>query len=91
MIVYIAGPMTGYPDFNRAAFHLADALLTERGHIVLNPAHHPDGLTLDEYMHMDLPMIDICDIVYLLKGWELSKGANIEKAYAEKYGKTVMG
>ncbi len=44
--VYIAGPMTGYKNFNREAFHNAEEELKREGHTVLNPAVLPDGLTL---------------------------------------------
>lgn len=36
--IYIAGPMTGYPDYNRAAFNAKASELMAEGHIVLNPA-----------------------------------------------------
>ncbi|WP_149528154.1 DUF4406 domain-containing protein, partial [Escherichia coli] len=36
--IYIAGPMTGYPDYNRAAFNAKASALMAEGHIVLNPA-----------------------------------------------------
>lgn len=38
MRVYVAGPMTGYPDLNFPAFHTAAATLRQRGFVVLNPA-----------------------------------------------------
>ncbi|EFM3367872.1 DUF4406 domain-containing protein [Escherichia coli] len=53
--VYIAGPMTGYKNFNREAFHKAEEELKREGHTVLNPAVLPDGLTQPHYM-------DICPI-----------------------------
>lgn len=33
--IYIAGPMTGYPDYNRAAFNAKASELMAEGHIVL--------------------------------------------------------
>ena len=50
MKVYIAGPMSGLPNFNRAAFNHAHFHLWSKGHIVLNPARLPDGLTQADYM-----------------------------------------
>lgn len=38
MIIYLAGPMRGYPEFNFPAFMAAAAELRERGHTVFNPA-----------------------------------------------------
>ncbi|EJH4138871.1 DUF4406 domain-containing protein, partial [Escherichia coli] len=48
--IYIAGPMTGYENFNREAFHKAEEALKQEGHTVLNPAVLPDGLTQPHYM-----------------------------------------
>lgn len=38
MIVYIAGPMRGIPEFNFPAFHAAAKKLRDEGHLVFNPA-----------------------------------------------------
>jgi hypothetical protein len=38
---YIAGPMTGLPEFNFPAFHAAAASLRARGFEVENPAQRP--------------------------------------------------
>ena len=35
---YIAGPMTGYENFNREALHKVEEELKREGHTVLNPA-----------------------------------------------------
>jgi hypothetical protein len=48
MKIYIAGPMTGYPDYNRTAFFSKAKELMEEGHIVLNPALLPAGLCQSE-------------------------------------------
>lgn len=38
MRIYLAGPMTGYKDFNFPAFHKCAKELREMGHEVFNPA-----------------------------------------------------
>lgn len=68
--IYIAGPMTGYPDYNRAAFNAKASELMSEGHIVLNPAVLPGGLCQSEYMDICLAMVRSADAIYLLKGWE---------------------
>lgn len=78
MKIYIAGPMTGIPDFNRISFNEAARLLSEKGHIVLNPAVLPDGMKHEEYMTICLAMVEVCDMVALLPGWENSTGACME-------------
>ncbi|WP_159872284.1 MULTISPECIES: DUF4406 domain-containing protein [unclassified Raoultella] len=84
MKIYIAGPMTGFPEFNRPSFHEAAAVLKSDGHVVLNPATLPDGLSQFEYMDICLAMLRCAHAIYLLHGWELSAGARAEQALAEK-------
>jgi hypothetical protein len=40
--IYIAGPMSGYPEFNFPAFFGAQKKLEEKGWYVFNPANKPD-------------------------------------------------
>lgn len=84
MKIYIAGPMTGLVEFNRPAFMFTAAKLTGRGHVALNPAVPPDGLTQAQYMDICLAMLRCAHAIYLLDGWENSAGARAEKALAEK-------
>ncbi|EIH8997536.1 DUF4406 domain-containing protein [Escherichia coli] len=88
--IYIAGPMTGYPDYNRAAFNAKASELMAEGHIVLNPDVLPGGLCQSEYMDICLAMVRSADAIYLLNRWEESIGARAEHALAEKLGLTVI-
>ena len=90
MIVYIAGPMTGLEDNNKPAFWEAEDVLGRLGYKCLNPASLPDGLDAEKYMPICLAMLDAADAVALLDGWERSKGAAIEEAYARYQGKRVV-
>ena len=90
MKVYIAGPMSGLPNFNRAAFNHAHFHLWSKGHIVLNPARLPDGLTQAEYMDICLSMLRCADAVFMLRGWEKSAGAVAEYALAKKIGLEII-
>lgn len=54
--IYIAGPMSGLPGFNRPAFHRAAAHIVRRGNVALNPAILPDGLEQVEYMDICLAL-----------------------------------
>lgn len=89
MIIYIAGPMSGLPEFNRPLFNVVDAELTEEGHGVLNPATLPDGLSQGQYMQICLPMVAVADELVMLPGWEQSEGTYIEFLLAKKSGKTI--
>lgn len=90
MIVYVAGPMSGYEQFNRPAFHSAAKRLTDKGYVVLNPATLPDGLTQAQYMDICLAMLRCADTIYMLKEWEYSAGARAENALAEKLVLNVL-
>lgn len=87
--VYIAGPMTGLPEFNKSAFHAKADELREEGFTVLNPAILPDGLEHHEYMQICLPMVQVSDAIYMLSGWESSKGALMEHDLAMDIGLSV--
>lgn len=97
MKYYIAGPMTGYPDFNWEAFEEAEHELIGWGNECTNP--HKVGFTpfdvrgmqgdepLEDYQlhHIitdDLEALLSCDAIYLLRGWERSVGARAEHAVA---------
>lgn len=84
MKIYIAGPMTGLPDFNRAAFHKEAERLQRHGHVVLNPAILPGGLEQREYMDICFAMLRSAEAILLLPGWQTSPGATAEYHYAYK-------
>lgn len=90
--LYLAGPMTGLPDFNRPAFHAAAAALRAAGYEVVNPAEldesepitDPDGPgAWERYMRRDIPHLCKCDAVALAEGWASSKGAMLEAQIGE--------
>lgn len=95
MIVFLSGKMTGLPDYNRTAFILAEAHLSQLGHTVLSPANHipihdPEAIPHSGYIAICCAMIDQCDAIVQLPGWEDSIGANMERLYAERHGKQVL-
>lgn len=83
--IYVAGPMTGLPDFNYAAFNAAAATLRAQGHTVLNPAENPVPAcgTWQGYMRMALAQLVQCECIVMLPGWADSKGALIERKLAQ--------
>lgn len=78
--LYIAGPMTGYPDENRPAFHAAHAELQSVGFVCMNPALNglPYTAPWHHQMRRDYSMLMACHGVALLSGWERSRGARRE-------------
>jgi hypothetical protein len=83
--VYLAGPMRGYEDLNRAAFESATVDLVGRGYDVFNPAaNEDDGLSFKECMAVDLPAVAAADIVIVLAGWQDSAGARLEVYVADE-------
>ncbi|THD55876.1 DUF4406 domain-containing protein [Enterobacteriaceae bacterium ML5] len=90
MKIYIAGPMTGLPHFNRPAFNQAALNLSFDKHVPLNPAILPDGLTEADYMAVGITMLQRADAIYLLTGWQFSAGARAEHALALKLGLEII-
>jgi hypothetical protein len=85
--VYIAGPMTGLPDFNFPAFNAAAAAWRAAGWDVLNPAEAFDGATdkpYKEYVRHDMVLLRSCDAIALLPGWDgpAARGSVWEHAIA---------
>lgn len=81
MRIYISGPMTGIIDYKKY-FDDAEEKLKELGLHVFNPASTdavlPSCMTYDEILKIDLDLLEMCDAIFLLKGWQNSKGAKIE-------------
>jgi hypothetical protein len=91
LTIYIAGPMSGYPESNYPAFHAAEASLTQAGHKALNPAKLPECADWSGYMKLSIPMVCEADAIWLLPGWEKSKGACLELQIACALGLEVLG
>ena len=88
MRVYIAGPMTGLPDYNYPAFFEAEGKIADTGADVFNPARHgiDPQKTHEEYMREALLDLCCCDAMVLLPGWENSQGALVEIVAAKAMG-----
>lgn len=90
MRLYIAGPMSGYPDFNYGLFRDVQRSLELRGYTdILNPIdaelENPTPGTpqaWDWYMRKCIAMILQADGIAVLRDWECSPGARLEVSIA---------
>ena len=93
MRIYLAGPMSGLPEYNRPAFDAAMVHLEILGYNTINPAQiqlPPGEDTWQEYMRVTTRSLTFCHGVALLPGWEKSTGAQIERRWAEAVGLVVL-
>jgi hypothetical protein len=94
--VYLAGPMSGYENFNFPAFHEAAAKLRAKGYYVFSPAEndlilygtdflkHPERADFRKCMEDDLRWIcRYANAIAYLPGWEKSRGVSVEKSLAD--------
>ena len=84
--LYISGPMTGLPDYNRPAFNSTALQLRRAGYEVVNPVDNglPESSPWHHHMRADIGLLMRCDAVAWLPGWHQSKGAKIEIELANK-------
>lgn len=90
MKIYLSGPMSGRPAFNRPAFQDAADHLRLLDVDVVNPAELPDGMEWIEYLTIGLESLRECQVVVTLDGWATSTGAQIEVKVAQKLGLPVV-
>ncbi len=102
MKVYLAGPMSGYDDFNFPAFFKEAEKLQKEGHEVFNPAQKDidEWGTLEnvkakanyrDCLRKDLNWIlDHAETIVVLPNWEKSKGVAAELALARALNLPVV-
>lgn len=90
MKIYISGPIEDV-DNCREKFERAKRIIEKRGHKAINPAGLDlYGLTREQMLNVELVLLDLCDTIYMLEGWEQSCGANREYGYALANGMAIM-
>ena len=99
--VYIAGPMSGYPLYNFEQFFAWAAAIRSVGDVPLNPAEHDVSKMFggwvykeadyDEIIQYDLNLIKTeADRMFMLRGWNFSKGAQMEHALGVELGLNIQ-
>ena len=93
MRIYISGKITGTTDYMER-FAEVEERLTKQGHKVINPAKVcatlPITLGYEDYMKVCITLLDLCDTIYMMYGWEHSEGAGIENVWATETGKEIL-
>tara|TARA_Y100001937_G_scaffold117139_1_gene170031 strand:- start:7934 stop:8281 length:348 start_codon:yes stop_codon:yes gene_type:complete len=94
--IYIAGPMSGITNLNWDRFDRIDKQLAEEGWQVVNPAALDREAGVDPnrelglYDYTECALRDVealleCDAIYLMDGWQKSRGASWERALAKHH------
>ena len=91
--VYISGAIAHYDlEERRRAFDDAERFLNLKGFEPVNPFKNglPDGAHWRLHMRADIALLLECDYIYMLAGWELSKGSKLELDVASSCGIGVL-
>lgn len=84
--VFLSGPISSRLETYKAEFDDAARIVSEAGHLPLNPATLPIGMENRDYMRICLAMLDSADLLLQLPDWDKSAGAIAERTVAMKTG-----
>jgi hypothetical protein len=87
--IYISGPIKGITN-PKGIFDNKQKQLEKLGYQVTNPFNLLETGTYEEFMRYDIRALTFCDSIYMMKGWEKSKGANIELKVAQAIGLKML-
>ena len=81
--IYLSGGIRGYQNGNKAQFDKYATQLRAAGHEVFSPIEH-DLPNVREAFRQDTSVIcSWADAIYLMPGWQRSRGARAELALAQ--------
>lgn len=85
MRIYLCGPVSG-TEGSRERFRRAELAMSREGFEVVNPVKIvgklPEGVSYREIMELCIHLLDMCEMIFLMEGWEYSNGCNAEVAHA---------
>lgn len=93
MKVYISGQISGLEyEEARARFDKAEDFLRGLRVDTVNPMDNglPEESTWIQHLCKDLELLHDCSHIYMIDGWQLSRGACIEYDFAIRTGKSVL-
>lgn len=92
IVLYLAGQMTGLPNYNYPAFIRAEAKLRKAGYDVVNPALlNEAGETWEKCLRNDLKhIVTKCNGMAVLDSWMNSRGARLEVSTAIQLGMLII-
>lgn len=91
-VFYLAGQMTGLPNFNYSGFAQVAGHLRSLGLVVINPAEEFGGnphLHRTQYLRKAIHSVMECDGVVCMPNWIMSEGAKLEVSVAHQLDKKV--
>ena len=91
--VYISGAIAHHDlDERQTAFRMAEDKLRAAGYDPVNPFSNgvPQTAHWHEHMRADIRLLLTCRYIYMLHGWEQSKGAKLEHDVATSCGLRVI-
>ena len=98
--IYISGAISGLEEqATRKRFIEAQERWQRMDFPVINPFdlydaakkhYDTESITWGLLMRLDLKALEECQIIYMLKGWETSPGARIERDFAIRLGLEVI-
>ena len=91
MKIYIAGKITGDPDYV-AKFARIEKQLLDKGHAVMNPAWIGNSAEFDydDYIAISSAMQKTCDAAFFISDWKESNGARGEHGNAEELQQIIF-
>lgn len=93
--IYISGRITGlsYREAETLFKEAQEYLSLNYDCVVVNPMNqvpYNEKWKWEDYMIEDIKLLFHCDSIFMLTGWEMSKGARIECSIAKEMSKNII-